>query len=41
MPFAYSEPHVCEGRDYTKVWLVVSVVAGGLLGGGVHQPAKS
>ena len=33
MTFAYSEPHVCDGRDYTKVWLMLSVAAGALVGG--------
>jgi hypothetical protein len=32
MTFAYSETHVCAGRDYTKVWLVGSVVGGALVG---------
>src|SRR2546430_916228 len=33
MNFAYSEPHVCEGRDYTKVWSIVSIAGGALIGG--------
>jgi cell division protein FtsX len=31
--FAYSDTHVCEGRDYTKVWSFVTVAGGALVGG--------
>ena len=33
MTFAYSETHVCEGRDYAKVWSMVSIAGGALIGG--------
>ncbi len=33
MNVAYSETHVCEGRDFSKIWLMVSVAAGALVGG--------
>ena len=31
--FSYMEPHVCEGRDRTKIRLLASVAAGALVGG--------
>jgi hypothetical protein len=33
MTFAYSETHVCEGRDLARIWSMVSVAAGALAGG--------
>ena len=33
MNFSYSDTHVCEGRDYTKVWFMVFVACGALAGG--------
>lgn len=33
MSFAYAETHLCAGRDRTKIWLLISVVAGAALGG--------
>ncbi len=31
-PFSYSEIHVCEGRDITKLWSLASVAIGVLIG---------
>jgi hypothetical protein len=33
VPFSYTEPHVCVGRDRNKRWLLASVAAGALAGG--------
>ena len=33
VPFSYTEPHVCVGRDRNKLWLLASVAAGALVGG--------
>ena len=33
VPFSYTEIHVCEGRDKTKLWSVGSVVIGAVIGG--------
>ena len=33
MNVTYSEADVCERRDYAKVWLMVSVAGGALVGG--------
>ena len=33
VPSSYTETHVCVGRDRTKLWLLVSVAAGALVGG--------
>src|SRR5262245_23352297 len=30
--FSYTEPHVCEGRDRTKIRLLASVAVGALVG---------
>jgi len=32
MPFSYTETHVCEGRDKTKIWLLALVAVGALVG---------
>jgi len=32
MSFSYTEPHVCEGRDYTKLWSIVVAAGGALVG---------
>jgi hypothetical protein len=32
VPFSYAEPHVCEGRDTTRIWLRASVAVGALVG---------
>jgi len=34
LPFSYTEPHRCEGRDRTKLWSLASVAVGAV-GGGV------
>jgi hypothetical protein len=31
--FMYTADHVCEGRDYTRLWSGASVAVGALLGG--------
>jgi hypothetical protein len=31
--FSYTETHVCEPRDKTKIWLLASVAVGVLVGG--------
>jgi hypothetical protein len=33
VPFSYTETHVCEARDKTKIWLLTSVAVGALVGG--------
>ncbi len=33
MNIDYAEPHLCEGRDRTKWWVIVAVTAGTLVGG--------
>lgn len=33
MNFAYTEDHVCEGRDYARIWSMSAVGGGALLGG--------
>jgi hypothetical protein len=33
MSFTYTEAHVCEGYDYTKLWWMASVAGGALVGG--------
>jgi len=33
MTFTYIEDHVCEGHDHTKIWLLVAVAGGALVGG--------
>jgi len=31
--FAYTEPHVCDGRDRNKIRLLASIAVGALVGG--------
>ena len=31
-PFSYEAPHVCEGRDKTKMWALLSVGMGAFIG---------
>ena len=31
--FLYADDHVCEGRNYAKIWLMASIAAGALGGG--------
>jgi hypothetical protein len=33
VPFSYTETHVCEGRDRTKLWSLASVAIGAVIGG--------
>lgn len=32
LPFSITEGHICEGRDATKLWLLVTAAIGGLAG---------
>jgi hypothetical protein len=32
-PFFYTEGHVCEGRDQTKLWLLALAAIGAIVGG--------
>jgi hypothetical protein len=37
LPFSYAEPHICEGRDRTKLWFLstalIAAIAGAIVGG--------
>jgi hypothetical protein len=32
VPFSYTETHICEGRDRTKLWSLASVAMGAVIG---------
>jgi hypothetical protein len=33
LPFSYTEPHVCEGRDKTMLWSLATAAVGAIVGG--------
>jgi|SRR5215831_1131107 len=37
-PFSYTESHICEGRDKTKIWLLTLVAVGAVVGALIGGP---